>query len=316
MTAAAPPPGPLCCPLAALTTTQYDRTPALSQDERAALAFVVAQRAQRPHRGHWPTHIHTALARLLTPVADVMATLGVVGVQRYQTPALLQRVMHERQTAYWAWTGAEWRGIVQTHVRGTDCRQQALACMYLLGGGDDVRVPGVVCQLPRFAAAMLGADAVADATARVRQELHGWGWTGHGAAQVLHRAVSVLLLASRSPRLEGITLPVVQAVLATTPAGTTAAHLQLVARALVGLGILRTLPESAPPPEAWPRRVERLVGMPTTWAAWCARWYDTSTLGLHTRRSAYYLLLKTAAGPRLCRCRLLSPEYPACGGAH
>jgi integrase len=278
-------------PITVIDPSRYDRRPILSPPEQAALAFVVAQRTLRPHRGHWPAHVHHDLDRLLRPIADVMTALAIHGVPRYQTAAILQAAMHERQTAYWAWTRAGWLEVFHAHVRSTDCRQQVLACMYLLGGIADVRVPTVVCQLPRFAAAMLGADAVPTATGRVQEELRRWGWTAGGAMQVLHRTVSVLLLACRSPRLEDVTVQTVQAVLAETISGEAVAHVHLVARALVGLGLLRTAPvdgEATP----WPARPELLVRVPGDWVAWSRRWYDTSTLTLSTRRSTYYILLK------------------------
>jgi integrase len=293
---------PSVLPIEAVDVTRYDRTPTLSRAERTALSFVVEERAQRPHRGHWPGHVHRELARLLRPVADVMAATGIRGVQRYQTAAILQAAMHARQTAYWGWTRAAWLEVFRAHVRSSDCRQQVLACMYLLGGVDDVRVPGVVCQLPRFADAMLGAGAVAAATGRLREELGRWGWTAGGAMQLLHRTVSVVLLAARSRRLEDVSAEVLQRVLAAAPSPAAAAHVHLVARGLVGLGLLPTLPTAAPAPAAgaaatgaadpWLDHPERLVGVPPSWAGWCRRWYDTSTLAVSTRRSTYYILLK------------------------
>ena len=86
-------------PVAAIDVARYDRAPILSPAERAALAFVVDQRARVPDRGHWPRHVRRDLARLLTPVANVMAALGITGT--LVLPQLFGQVEIRRWPAPW-----------------------------------------------------------------------------------------------------------------------------------------------------------------------------------------------------------------------
>jgi len=164
-------------------------------------------------------------------------------------------------------------------------------------------------QARTFAARLFGSAAVEASLARVYAAVRGWGYRPGGPAHELHRAVAVLLLASRSPYLEAIT-PEALAVGGGYPMGRSLRQsFAAVVRALAALGITATTATAGlAVTTAEPERLEAAAeGVPAEWLSWCRRWRDHSGLAPRTRKGHYYNLLITGRWVARARPELASP---------
>lgn len=93
--------------------TRYNRSPALTPSEQEALGMLVPQLAWKK-RIEIGGDLQHALDRLLQPLHDLQAQLGIY--QRYCTTPVqvLLRAMYEHATTYWGWSEDEWLRLLQS----------------------------------------------------------------------------------------------------------------------------------------------------------------------------------------------------------
>lgn len=179
-----------------LDVTRYDRHPGLRLTEREALAQLrLRQDIAVEHKGGaWPRPLRAGLARLVTPIDDVLRVVAHGHWrERHATVKVILGEMERRETAFWAWTRGEWIALLQATDNGL--RQYVMAVAYLLAGHRDLQLafPGTRRRL--FAWKLFGRASVDGAVRRVGDELHRWGFGKAGTRRV-PPAVCELLLRS------------------------------------------------------------------------------------------------------------------------
>ena len=130
----------------------YDRTPALRPGEAVALATLVGELDRRLP---WPALAPQTLARVVRPVEDALAAVGIGGQQRTAVLRTLASETHRRGRVLWGWTPAEWvetlgateRAFRRRHRGFPGKRQALIAVAYLLSGFADWGALGLVNRL-------------------------------------------------------------------------------------------------------------------------------------------------------------------------
>ena len=114
------------------------------------------------------------------------------------------------------------------------------------------------------------------------------GYASEGSRSLgLYTLLTDLFMTVNSPRLEALTVELLETVHQEAPRGSSRRRATFrLARSLHGMGLLlRAIPHR-------PYQHDAAHGADPEWATWCARWLATSTLATRTRRSIYYGLLK------------------------
>jgi hypothetical protein len=84
----------------------YDRTPWLTNEEQVALESWIVSR-EREQSGRIPHHLKKTLHRLLLPLSDVLDSTPIDESSRRGAIRLIVLGMHQRKTAFWAWSSEE-----------------------------------------------------------------------------------------------------------------------------------------------------------------------------------------------------------------
>jgi hypothetical protein len=272
---------------------RYDRSPKLRKNEIAELAYLAAR--QRPY-GHFPAHTKEALLRLTDPLDDVMNAINPPPQSRAGALTVMLIEMHKRQQAFWGWTSNEWLDILHpTAIAFHNCyrhtnghaRQMLAAGMYLLRVFDDFRKLGIVDRTA-LACRIFGRQRVESSIKRIVDLVRSWGYGRYGAKDV-QWAVCTLLLSAKSPRLEDLTLDVLEAERKVTTIRYRRASIGVVSRALVGLNLI---PQPLSKPTARSHFGDVRNGVPPVWLHWAERWRDTCTLQASSRKRHFVYLLK------------------------
>ncbi len=290
-----------------LDVTRYDRAPQLRPEEQNALSVLRQRTCGAVTRtGPWPKATRAALQRLIVPLDEVLQlTAPGHSRERHGTVHILVHEMHNRQTAYWAWSRDEWLTIL--HGTDLDLRQYLLAIAYVLSGYRDLYLAFPIFGRQFFAWRLFGRKVVEGTVRRVWEELCRWGYTRSEKARPVPPAVWELLLHNGSPYLEDLTPELVSRVRAQHQRQELHAGLTLVARALVALGILPPSREEHDS-DAWLAGTGAAqADVAPEWAAWCQRWYRTSTLTVKSRQGNYYNLLKVGRWLRDTHPDVVSP---------
>src|SRR2546425_12117407 len=103
----------------------------------------------------------------------------------------------------------------------------------------------------------------------------------------LYTLLTDLFVTVGSPRLEELSVELLEAVHGAAPPGSSRRQATFrLARSQHGMGLLpRAISHR-------PYQHDAAFGADPEWAAWCERWLTTSTLAIRTRRSIYYGALK------------------------
>lgn len=290
-----------------LDLSRYDRAPGLTDSERKALEMVASD-LDSGKRGY----LHRALPRLRRLLEPIYAAFEVVGpgehARRLARKAPL-RDMECRQKTYWAWNKKEWSRIIAGETVGTDgfsehekteARKPLRAVAYLLCGYDDLRSCGQFKAL-MFARSVFGEKRFEETYLRVRRGMEELGHGRYSVGEPLLTLLAHLLLANRSPLLEGLDAERLEEI-RTCHLPTSSKHLLVsLSRVLVAEGILHEALPAAPPRTSAPKK-RRDEGCPEEWASWCERWLKTSPLAASTKRGMYGNLLQAG--------RWLAHEHP------
>lgn len=288
----------------------YDCRPEITEAEMNAIERFLTLDGKVPdmfwHRGansNWSPDDMPELERLVRPILDVIDATDKnkfqksVVRQRRRAVRVLLRETYYRRRSLWAWTEKEWietldnrnEAFTKRHRVGYECRMNVMAVAYCLGGFSDFRKTGTD-EIYRMACRLYGRDVIEVAIDRVRNELQRWGYTNKENFMLLGRTICDALIAVRSPRLEDITLEVLDRLRKSTSRGKT--YVLAISKVLVGLGILsESLPYYLVSNTPRPNINIAIVNLSPEWASWCKRWLDTSTLQPETRKAVYYAIL-------------------------
>jgi integrase len=277
-----------------LHLADYDRTPDVRSEERAALTALVADLDRNVP---WPERVPADLERLVRPIEDALAMAGGRGLLRTAVLRVMTREMHGRGRTLWGWTHAEWvetlgateQACRRRHRGMVDKRQHLIVVAYLLGGFTDWRALGAVNRLA-LARKIFGrtrVDAAADRVLRAASDL-GYRPT---VVERLQVALCEALLANRSPCLEDLTAdrlaPLREGVDPREQRGW-----YVLDQALFGLGLTHRPSRPARRSPAAPGIGDRR-DVPAAWVAWCERWRDASTPPPSSRAAYVRVLLRT-----------------------
>jgi integrase len=238
------------------------------------------------------------LDRLLDPLEDVFAHIGY---QRRRWPGLkilLLKEMLARGRSPWGWTDDEWLETIQKSGRD---RHSVSATAYLLCKFDGLHRLGrrnfVFCCL---AYRIFGRERLRALFSEVTQTLIGWGYRKKLAGTFAPRVLCELFVTNRSPRLEDLTLELLQTVERRRVSKTSTWCLSVLSKVLASRGIIPVpMMRMDKPKRANP---ELTAGVPGKWAEAARYWYENGTRCLRLRRADYYFVL--AVG------RWLAAEHP------
>lgn len=297
---------------------RYDRTPALTASEKAALDALIRRRIGR-RASRWPMRPKNALARLLQPLLDVLdLTDGRDGHQAAQLRSNVARVltdeMHRRGTTYWAWSQDEWRETVAPsaiaykqspcHDGPSRCRVMVLA--YLLADVRDWTRCGASLQQYRLACHIFGQEAVDTAIRRVCAVVQPWGY-GPDVQRRLTTSISAALLWSRSPHIEDLSVDLLDRMRETVGTHFQSTTFGLLARALAHMGLTGGYLSYGMRSARLQDRVD-VDGVAPEWAAWVFRWHDTSRISAATKQNYVYKLLRVGRWLARRHPEVTSPE--------
>lgn len=289
----------------ALDLSRYDRAPAFTRHERAALRELCGadyllwgdgpNRARRERQAR--------LGRLIAPLKDAICRFDPRETQcrRYKREAAIVAVLrccHAEQRAYWGWSEAIWKRVlgstqaefdaVHGENKARHLRLDMMVAAYALGCFRDVVALGRY-RRSDFVLRVFGPDAVDASCTKARTTLQGWGYTWR---KVVHASLLEVLLLNGSPHLEDLTNEVLDRVRARTKHCHSAIY-QL-GLLLAELGVTdERLPRLPPSGARWKAQFERAKdGIDPRWLAWVDRWNNTTTVEPRTRRSARPALWK------------------------
>lgn len=288
---------------------KYGRSPALESGEIVALAYL-AQRQQV--YGHFPQHINAALSPLLRSIDDAMAVLQPPKQSQAGVMTVLLLEMHRRQTSYWGWAEGEWLEILCTSTNAfkkaypqtnSHARHMLVASLYLLKIFDDFRKLGLIDRTA-LACRIFGRSRVLPAIQRIVDVLRSWGYR-RSALKDAQWAVCTMLLANKSPRLEDLTLQLLDKEKRAATVDYRAAAIGVLSRALAGLKIV---PHALPHGRGSPTGGNPRTGVDPEWVQWAERWRNTSTLQPSSRIRHFLTLLKAGRWVTATHPGFISPE--------
>lgn len=237
--------------------TRYDRTPTLSPAEADALT-VLEERVREWRRPRARRSVWRALDRLISPLADVLATLSTPSVDQCRRAdaavAAVLRMCAVEHSPYWAWSAPTWirvLGATQAEFQAVhppwvdrQVRHYLIALAYLLDCFTDLWRLGNYKRLA-LAEKIFGAARIRAAVDRLATVLDGWGYQDAQKGRAFPRVLCEIFLINRSPRLIDLT-PAVLDGLRTTAHQEKRTRLFQVQRALAALGLM-----AAPTPLWW-----------------------------------------------------------------
>lgn len=280
----------------------YDRTPWLTNEEQVALECWIVSR-EREQSGRIPHHLKKTLHRLLLPLSDVLDSTPIDESSRRGAIRLIVLGMHQRKTAFWAWSSEEWIEMLSTKKRKADesqcqqmyvgsiCRGYAIALAYLLCDFKDLHCLGAYYR-ESLANKIFGEGRAQSAVQQVLEVLKQWGYRELNIQKSLPNAVYETLLVNRHPNLEAVSRETLEFIYHQTVPSHLRNSVILLSRVLVHLGII-----------AQPLTADIITdnryggkgaaeGVHEEWVSWCQRWRNTSTFAPNTREGTYYNLLK------------------------
>lgn len=287
--------------------SKYDRTSGLRKKEASALSYLAARKRIS---GHFPEDVSEALLRLTKALDDVMDIIRPPQTTRAGTMTVLILEMHGRQMSFWGWTQDDWREVLCSSKKTFEHRypntnghnrQMLFLTGYLLRLFDDFRSLGVIDRLA-MTSRLFGRARIQAAIKQVVDLVLSWGY-GRGRALTIQWALCQVLLANKSPRLQDITVDLLEAErqLATRDGRS---HFLVLSRALAGLGII-SHPLLHPMKAASDRpQGDARMGVSPEWVEWVERWRATCTFQPGTRRRHYHMLLKAG--------RWVTAVHPEC----
>ncbi len=275
---------------------RYDRSPDLSEAERAEL-----KRVMRRKPFHLDPSTKERLHRLLQPIQDVFMVIHQNPTICSETVRVLVIEMDRRGKTFWAWSEQEWLDIIGPNYRTFarrygrsygvgqhPARRELPVLAYLLCSLADIDPLLLPFAIAPIARKVFGKATIDAHVQLLTAALGAWGYREKNHHDFI-ACLSYLLLRNRSPQLEELRLEFLELVSQTCTFPCVQGYLFQISRALAALGLMsRPLPD--------PKRAARAATSETdgkiaeSWLAWCRRWRAYSTV--QEKEHTYYLLLK------------------------
>jgi integrase len=296
---------------------QYNRLPELDFREREALAKAVPF-CTGDNETRLPERLDLILARLLQPLKDILACLGVS--QKYCSAPIqvILQEMHARSASYWVWSEEIWTTLLATALAGfrhhyspqtyRRVRFQFMIVAYLIGPQTDFFLPllGDISPLALLAF-LFGKEPLQSSVERIRVVLSGWGYgyDDPSKQRCLATTLAEIMLVNRSTHLEEITfasLASLRPKMKSYQRGT----LERVSKVLAHWGIIeQPLPPFSDTLRVPPEDIDT-SGIAPEWVSWCLRWHHFSDLAPLVKRQYLHILLRVG--------RWLADLYPEVTG--
>jgi integrase len=295
-----------------IDVTQYDRSPDLSENERAEVEWLMSQKPfqLRPNSKQ-------ILHRLLAPLEDVFAVTHLHPHMCRETLRVMAMEMHYRDKTFWAWQDEEWIEIIGSSTaafgerygrtyRGRQlhpARREIPVIAYLLTTPTDIDPLLAPFTITSTARKIWGEETLLAHVQRLMAVLSAWGYQEKHPVK-LTACIAYLLLRNRSPYLEMLTDELLETVNQTCIIPSVRDRLYQVSRALAAWGLIhRPLPD--PKAASRPKTSETDGQISESWRWWCQRWRDHSPS--EDKGHSYYALLKVGRWLNACHPEVSSP---------
>ena len=295
-----------------IDVTQYDRSPDLSENERAELAWLMNQKPfqLRPKS-------RQTLHRLLVPLEDVFAVTHLHPHMCRETERVMAMEMYYRNKTFWAWQDAEWIEIIASSTAAFGARygrtykgrqlhparREIPVLAYLLTTPADIDPLLAPFTITSTTRKIWGDETLSTHVQRLTAVLRTWGYQEKHPVKFT-ACIAYLLLRNRSPYLETLTDDLLETVNQTCIIPSVRDRLFQVSRALAALGLIRQ-PLPDPKAASRPKTSETDGQISESWLWWCRRWREHSIVA--DKEHSYYSLLKVGRWLKTCHPEVSGP---------
>ena len=263
----------------------YDRTPELNTEEAETL------RAYQPflENGVPPSTVveKCGLPRLMKPLEDVCTHIELQRKYWPNLKALMMRDVGRRGRSFWGWGEEEW---LESIKKAGHEKPSVAAVAYLLCGFEAVhKLGGRRFIYYGLAIRVFGRARVRQLFAEVEAMLREWGYRDRTARIYVPRALCSVLITNRSPRLEDLTVEVLERVMQQRARKNNSLYLSAISKVLAHRKII-----SAPVMRMERRRYPNphlLKGVPEPWLEAANYWRENAHYTPRVRQATYYPLL-------------------------
>lgn len=269
---------PSVTPYVPFDASQYERQSDLSNLELTILS-------NRLHRSDW-RYLQSEIPGLMRPLADIAAHSGVSQRLAIYSVAVILWNVSKTGKPYWCWSESQWLTLLSSRAGS---RPYLASVAYHLGGFQTPQRIAKYRQPAIYASFIFGHEVFRHEHARLSQALRSLGYAARHLEQFLSSVLGTLMLENGDPRLETFTEELLLRGQQHRSEGV-ARSVGKVSHGLAAMGILAK-PLRMRGYTCW--REKSIEGIDPTWAMWCRRWRDTSTLRPRTRESNYSFILRT-----------------------
>ncbi|EMB2610098.1 integrase [Pseudomonas aeruginosa] len=269
---------PSVTPYVPFDASKYVRQSDLSKIELSILS-------NRSHRSDWG-YLQSEIPELMRPLADIAAHSGVSQRLAISSVAVILWNVSKTGKPYWCWSESQWLTLLSNRAGS---RPYLASVAYHLG---DFRTPQRIAKFRQpaiYASFIFGHAVFRHEHVRLSQALRSLGYAARHLEQFLSNVLGALMLENGDPRLETFTEELLLKGQQHRSEGV-ARSVGKVSHGLAAMGILAK-PLRMRGYTCW--RAKSIEGIDPTWAMWCRRWRDTSTLRPRTRESNYSFILRT-----------------------
>jgi integrase len=221
--------------------------------------------------------------------------------------------MNARNTSYWAWGNTEWVEVIgankdafRRRCKFHECRCLLMAFSYIATGFVDFHRCGWISSY-RLSMWVFGKSLVDEAIHTTRSELMQLGYGDMWRQERVAAVLCKVLLASRTPTLEGIKRESLLWVRDNSSSKSTKENSVSLSQVLLKLGII----SEALRPRTGMRMPDEdgtTDGVPSEWLSWCRKWLEITTVGPVTRAGYFYALMKVGRWIGKVNIKLASPQ--------
>jgi integrase len=225
--------------------------------------------------------------RLMKPIEDVAMHIELHKKYWPHLKAVMVRDMATRGRTFWGWTKSEW---IESINNGGHEKPSIAAIAYVLCGFDSLHELGRYNFLfYGLAIRVFGRARIRQLFAEVEAMLREWGYRDRTARIYVPRAMCSVLITNRSPRLEDLTVEVLETVMQRRIRKNNSLYLSAISKVLAHRKII-----SAPVMRMERRRHPNphlLKGVPEEWLEAANYWRENAHYTRRVRQATYYLLL-------------------------
>lgn len=286
-----------------IDTTKYDQAHGLTARERS---FFTVELPSRVKFSKTRQPSLDAVQRLVHPLYDVFDFIEFKGPERRSLLFYLLEEMGSKNRALWAWTDAEWIGIIE---RRRQDGNRIIAVAYLLRGFETLAsFPKRRQAFSYLAPRIFGATRFAAAEEEIKVRMRESGYTAR-ALRVMPLTLAQLMLITRSPRIEDITETALLQLQKQYSTSKLEKRVVALSRLLASDGVIdKPIRRHGLKPKLMHSDPEaHLANIPCEWARQARYWHETSTLSGTSRLRMYYQLLSVGRWLHATRPHIESP---------